>query len=122
MRKLMVTIAAAMMVLSAAAYNTGEGPGSYCVENRDGKTIVTHNGNELTKKVKLEDGTRLKPNGIIVFAGGKRVKLTEGECFDENNLGQLSNRKSVWEERMDINKEHRKAKREERRARRDSYM
>jgi hypothetical protein len=118
MKKIMVTIAAAMMAFSVAAHNTDIEPGSYCVENRDGETILTHNGSELTKKVKLEDGTKLKPNGIIVFSGGKRVKLAEGECIDENNLGQLSNRKSVWEERMDSNKERRK----ERRARRDSYM
>ena len=108
------------MTLGVAANNTG-GPGSYCVENRDGKTIVTYNGSELTKKVKLEDGTKLKPNGTVVFASGKRVKLTKGECIDENNFSQLSNRKSASEERMDKNRQHRKEKREARKARRDSY-
>jgi hypothetical protein len=120
MKKIIVTIAAALMALGAAANNAG-GPGSYCVESRDGKTIVTYNGSELTKKVKLEDGTKLKPNGTVVLASGKRVKLVQGECIDENNLSQLSNRKSPSEERMDKNKQHRKEKREARKARRDSY-
>lgn len=117
MKTIMVTIAAALFSLSVAAGNAGGDPGSYCVENIDGKTRVTHNGSELTKKVKWEDGTKLKPNGTVVFASGKRVKLVQGECIDENNVSQLSNRKSAFEERMD----RRKEKREERKARRDSY-
>lgn len=120
MKKIIVTIAAAMMAFSVAAHNTDVGPGSYCVENRDGKTIVTHNGSELTKKIKLEGGTRLKPNGTLVFAGGKRVKLTEGECIDENNVGQLSNRKGLFEQRMDRHKERCKEKKEARKARREA--
>jgi hypothetical protein len=122
MKKIIVTIAAALMAFSVAANNAGGDPNSYCVEERDGKKTVIYNGSELTKKIKLENGTKLKPNGTIVLAGGKRVRLTEGECVDVNNLGQWSDRKGTFEERMDSNKERRKAKREERRARRDSYM
>lgn len=121
MKTLIVTIAAALFSLSVAANNTGADPGSYCVENRDGKRIVLHNGTELTKKIKLEDGTKLKPNGTVVFTNGKRVKLVEGECVNENSLALLEDRKGSWRERMDANKERRKAKREARKSRRDSY-
>lgn len=115
----MVTIAAAIMAFNVAANNTGGDPGSYCVEDRNGKKIVTYNGSELTKKIKLENGTKLKPNGTIVFAGGKRVRLDEGECVDLNNLGQLSDRKRSFEERMDANKERRKERREIRKQKRE---
>lgn len=112
----MVTIAAAFFSISVAAHNNkGDDPGNYCAKNKDGKTIVMHNGSELTKTIKLEDGTKVKRNGTIVFTNGKRVKLVEGECVDENNLGHFSDR----EDRMNTNKERRKAKREERRQKRE---
>lgn len=119
MKKILVTIAAAMMAFSVAANNTGGDPGSYCVEERDGKKIVTYNGSELTRKIKLEDGTKLKPNGTIVFAGGKRVRLDEGECVNTNSMAEWSEGKSTFEERMESNKERRKAKREMRRQKRE---
>lgn len=97
MRTLIVTIAAALFSLGVAANNPGKDPGSYCLKNIDGKTIVTHNGSELTRTMKLEDGTRVKRNGTIVLSTGKRVKLVEGECVDENNLAYLSDRKNSWE-------------------------
>jgi hypothetical protein len=114
MKKLMVTIAATLFSLGVAANNPGKDPDNYCLKNRGGKTIVVHNGSELTRTIELEDGTRVKPNGTIVFTSGKRVKLVQGECVDENNLCHFSDRKGSLEEKMDANKERRKAKRESR--------
>ncbi len=119
MKKIIVTIAAALMAFNVAANNVGGDPNSYCVVDKDGKNFVTYNGSELTKKIKLENGTKLKPNGTIVLAGGKRIRLAEGECVDVNNLGSWTDRESTFEERMDANKERRKAKREARRQRRE---
>lgn len=120
MKKLIVTIAAALFSLSVVANNPGKEPGGFCAESRNGRTIVTHNGSELTRTLKLDDGTRVKRNGTIVFTGGKRVKLAKGECVDENNLGSLSNRKSSMEERMESYKERRREKREARKEKRES--
>jgi hypothetical protein len=97
----MVTIAAALMSLSVAAHNPGKDPDSYCVKNKNGKMIVTHNGRELTETIKLKDGTKVKPNGTIVFTDGKRVKLERGECVDENNLDHFASRKGELEKKVD---------------------
>jgi hypothetical protein len=98
----MVTIAAALMSLSVAAHNPGKDPDSYCVKkNKSGKMIVVHNGSELKETIELKDGTRLKPNGTIVFTDGKRVKLEKGECVDENNLDHFAERKGMIEEKID---------------------
>jgi hypothetical protein len=115
MKTILVTIAAAIISLNAAAHNMGEDPNSYCVESRDGKRVVTYNGNELNRTTKLTDGARLKPNGTIVFTGGKRVKLNEGECFNENNLVLLESRES----KMEMKKQERKERREARRNKRE---
>jgi len=101
MRTLIVAIAAVMMTLNAAAHNPGKDPDSYCVKSKNGKTIVMHNGTELTETIKLSDGTRVKPNGTIVFTDGKRVKMEKGECVDENNLGHFADRKGILEKKVD---------------------
>lgn len=101
MKTLIVTIAAALISLNAAAYNPGKDPDNYCVKSKNGKTIVMHNGRELTETAKLKDGTRVKPNGTIVFTSGKRVKLEKGECVDENNLGHFADRKGEMEKKVD---------------------
>jgi hypothetical protein len=115
MKTIIVTIAAALISLNAAAYNPGNDPDSYCVKSKNGKMIVVHNGSELTETITLKDGTKLKPNGTIVFTDGKRVKLEKGECVDENNLGHFENRKGVIEEKIDRTekKAERKMDREE---------
>jgi hypothetical protein len=101
MKTIIVTIAAALFSLNAAAYNPGKDPDSYCLKSKNGKTVVMHNGSELTETIKLSDGTKVKPNGTIVFTSGKRVKLEKGECVDENNLGHFANRKGELEEKVD---------------------
>lgn len=90
----MVTIAAAMMALNVAAYNPGIDPKDYCVMNRNGKTVLEHNGKVITKEVKFTDGSRIKPNGTVLLASGKTVKLTEGECVNESSISELSKRRN----------------------------
>jgi len=94
MRKIMVTIAAAIMALNVAAYNPGIDPKDYCVMNRNGKTVIEHNGKVITKEIKFSDGSRIKPNGTVLLASGKTVKLAEGECVNESTISELSKRKN----------------------------
>ena len=101
MKTIFVTIAAALISLNAAAHNPGKDPDNYCVKSKNGKMVVMHNGAELTETIKLSDGTRVKPNGTIVFTNGKRVKLEKGECVDENNLDHFADRKGIIEEKVD---------------------
>lgn len=90
MKTLMVAIAAAFFSLSAAAYNPGEGPDDYCVMNRNGRTVIEHNGKTITRDVRFKNGSVIKPDGTVILASGKRVKLQEGECVDENSVLNLS--------------------------------
>ncbi len=94
MKALMVTIAAAFFSLSVAAYNPGVDPADYCVKSKNGKTVVEKNGTAITKTIKFKDGSSLKPNGTILLASGRTVKLNEGECISESSLKELSKRRS----------------------------
>jgi hypothetical protein len=94
MRTLMVTIAAAFFSLSVAAHNPGVDPANYCVKTKNGKTIVEYNGTAITKEITFKDGTKIKPNGTVLLATGKTVKLKEGECVNENTVMDLSKRRN----------------------------
>jgi hypothetical protein len=86
MKTIMVTIAAALISLSAAAYNPGNDPSDYCVTKKNGKTVVEYKGKTITNDVTLKDGTKIKSNGTVVLADGGRVKLKDGECINENKI------------------------------------
>jgi hypothetical protein len=89
MKTIIVTIAAALLSLNAAAYNPGIDPDEYCVTKKNGKTIVEYKGKAITKDVTLADGSKIKSNGTIVSASGERVKLKDGECINENNISDV---------------------------------
>jgi hypothetical protein len=86
MKTIMVTIAAALISLSAAAYNPGNDPSDYCVTKKNGKTVVEYKGRTITKDVTLKDGTKIRSNGTVVLADGASVKLKDGECINENKI------------------------------------
>lgn len=89
----MVTIAAALFSLNVAAYNPGEDPTNYCVKNKNGQTIVEHNGTAITSNITFKDGTTIQPNGTVVLTSGETVMLREGECVNEDNVMDLSRKK-----------------------------
>lgn len=90
MKALMVTIAAALFSLNVAAYNPGDDPTSYCAKNKNGRTIVEHNGTAITSNITFKDGTTIQPNGTVVLTSGETVMLKEGECVNENTVMDLS--------------------------------
>jgi hypothetical protein len=89
MKTIIVTIAAALLSLNAAAYSGGTDPDEYCVTKKNGKTVVEYRGKAITKDVTLADGSKIKANGTIVSASGERVKLKDGECINENNISDV---------------------------------
>ena len=97
MKTIMIAVAAAFFSLNVAAHNLGEDPNSYCVMNKNGKTVIEHNGKTITKDVRFKNGSIIKPNGTVLLASGKTVKLQEGECVDENSIKDLSTRKNTKE-------------------------
>lgn len=97
MKSIMIAVAAAFFSLNVAANNPGKDPDSYCVMTKNGRTVIEHNGKTITRDVKFKNGSVIKPNGTVLLASGKTVKLQEGECVDENSIKELSNRKNSKE-------------------------
>jgi hypothetical protein len=97
MKTMIVTIVAAMFALNVAAYNTGGGPGNYCVKSNHGKTVVEKNGTAIKKEVRFKDGTCLEPNGTVIMTSGKKLTLKEGECVNETSVLNLAkHRDDKW--------------------------
>ena len=94
MKTIIVTIAAALLSLNAAAYNPGIDPDEYCVTKKNGKTVVEYQGKTITKDITLADGSKIKSNGTVVAADGTRLKLKDGECINADNISsEIKSRK-----------------------------
>lgn len=86
MKKLCITAAAFVLALSATA---GGGGGSsskeekYCAEfnKKTGMLEVFYQDKLVTTDMKLEDGTIIKPNGIILYTDGTQTYLSENQCI-----------------------------------------
>src|SRR5438105_12602604 len=97
MKAIIVTIAAAMMALSVAAYNPGNVPDNYCVKSLNGKTVVEHNGITIKKDVFFKDGSCVKPDGTVILTNGRRYTLHEGECVNSTSVLNLNkHRDEKW--------------------------
>jgi len=66
-----------------------------CHMMKDGKMMEVKAGklSKMRKKVVLENGTKIKRNGMVVMADRKRVRMTEGNCID--NRGKIDNCTSI---------------------------
>ena len=90
MKTIFVTLAAAIISLNAAAYNTGKDPDNYCVKSMNGKMVVERNGKEVKKEITFKDGSCIKPDGTVIMTDGKKFMLKEGECVNETSVLSLS--------------------------------
>jgi hypothetical protein len=90
MKACFVTIAAVIISLNAAAYNTGKDPENYCVKSVKGKMVLEHNGKVVKKEINFKDGSCVKPDGTVVLNDGKMLSLKEGECVNETSVLNLS--------------------------------
>jgi hypothetical protein len=97
MKTIIVTIAAALISLNAAAYNPGNDPDKYCVTSKNGKTVVEFKGKPITKEITLKEGAKLKTDGTVVMADGSTVKLKDGECINKDNISDVLKRKEKGE-------------------------
>lgn len=75
-----------MIVMAIAASEADVTKGSsqdetYCVETRGAKTMVIYGSNrKLEHEITLDNGSRLKPDGVLIRTNGRRVLLQENEC------------------------------------------
>jgi hypothetical protein len=87
-KKLLFTILAIALIgivygimMPSDATNAPHGD-KYCAKLRDGRIVVSYQGNLITSDVTLENGTIIKPNGTIIKRDSVRLVLKEGECVD----------------------------------------
>lgn len=54
----------------------------------DGKMMELKNGQMtmMKKNVVLENGTRIKKNGVVKMKGQKRIKMMNGNCSDKTGI------------------------------------
>jgi hypothetical protein len=103
MKTMIATVVAAMFALNVAAYNTGVGPGNYCVKSIHGKMVVEKDGSAITKEVKFKDGTCIEPNGTVIMTSGKKIALKEGECVNETSVLNLDKHRNENWHKKDLN-------------------
>src|SRR4051812_40932351 len=64
-------------------------PDRYCVELKDGKTIVMQDNKPITAEVTLNDGSKLTPAGIVIKKNAAVITLKTGDCIDKE--GSINN-------------------------------
>jgi len=64
---------------------------------KNGRTVVMHEGKEITTNQTLTDGTIVKTDGIILKKDGSRTMLKEGECMDLD--GKVKSKKTKKKEK-----------------------
>jgi hypothetical protein len=67
--------------LSASGNSQKHNGGEYCAKVKDGKLYVVHHGKQITKDVRLSNGTIIKSNGIVIKRDGSSMVLKDGECM-----------------------------------------
>ncbi len=68
-----------------------------CYMKKDGKMVQYTNGvpMKLKKSVLLENGTKVKCNGVLVMPDKSRVRMQEGNCIDrKGKLGDCAVREN----------------------------
>ena len=56
----------------------------YCAKLKDGKLVVMHDGTIVTEEVKLNDGSKIQPDGSVIDKDGVKRFLKDGECIDKS--------------------------------------
>lgn len=57
-------------------------PYQYCAQIKDGILVVMYEGNRIISEVTLDNGTKIRPDGIIIRIDGTRIMLKQGDCID----------------------------------------
>jgi len=83
-----ILVIAAYMALGVISGNFANGlfnhGGKYCAETKNGKTVIMHEGKQMTSDVTLSNGTMIKTDGTIIHKNGTRTMLKSGDCVDNN--------------------------------------
>lgn len=58
----------------------------YCAMLQNGKRVVMHMGSPITADVTLNDGTTIKPNGIVTRSDGRTTIMTSGQCISKDGI------------------------------------
>lgn len=110
MKKLCITVAAFALTIGAQAGNGGDKPtksnDKFCASReKDGELIVYHNDEIITTDAVLENGTIVKPDGIILYKDGTRTYLSENQCITFD--GWMVDKETSKQELKSDKQEHR---------------
>lgn len=84
-------------IIGFFAHREGSNHGNkYCAKLKDGRLIVVHEGAPLASEITLANGTKIKPDGTVLYTDGSKMLMQDGECIDKN--GKMLEQKSKPEE------------------------
>ena len=65
---------------------------NYCLEVRDGVSLVVYQGNALSGNTTLANGTLIKVDGTIIKKDGTKIVLGVNECADEEGNRMINDK------------------------------
>lgn len=64
--------------------NQNQNTPAYCAMLKDGKMILMADGKQMNGDVKLNNGTKITPDAVVVKKDGTQTVLKNGECVDKD--------------------------------------
>jgi len=96
MSKLLLLFSVGFLILVALTSKKSYGSGfqqpatAYCLQFRDGVSVLVQDGRVINSEVSLENGTKVRPDGTVLRNDGKKLNMKPGECIDQSGIILLS--------------------------------